>query len=208
MGPKGVQGPKGVRYWYDDPLDDPSQQPAQPSTPSAARTRSERPMLSEPTKPLNRWTSVVAGMYIEICGGSVYITSLYLTTVKDLWFPGQGNADFLMQQLVFACNVRIASKRAERARTAHAAHTRLARTAQLEPSVRRASSATGCPSRASSSTAASAGRATPYSSARCSRSSATAACGSAPPTRSSARLGCCGSSGSCGATARATLTRR
>ena len=74
-------------------------------------------MLSdEAAKPLNRWTSVVAGMYIEICGGSVYITSLYLTTVKDLWFPGQGNADFLMQQLVFACNVR-------RASNAHAACT-------------------------------------------------------------------------------------
>jgi len=54
---------------------------------------------------LNRWTPLVAGMYLEICGGSVYITSLYLTTVKDLWFPLQDNADQMMQQLVFASNL-------------------------------------------------------------------------------------------------------
>ena len=26
---------------------------------------------------VNRWTPLVAGMYLELCGGSVYITSLY-----------------------------------------------------------------------------------------------------------------------------------
>ena len=55
--------------------------------------------------PVNRWVPLVVGMYLEICGGSVYITSLYLTTVKDLWFPDNGDADMMMQQLVFASNL-------------------------------------------------------------------------------------------------------
>ena len=34
----------------------------------------------------------------QVCGGSVYITSLYLTQLKDLWYTHTGNADFLMEQ--------------------------------------------------------------------------------------------------------------
>ena len=37
--------------------------------------------------------------------GSVYITSLYLATVKGLWFPSRGDANLLMQQLVYASNL-------------------------------------------------------------------------------------------------------
>ena len=37
--------------------------------------------------------------------GSVYITSLYLATVKGLWFPLCGDANLLMQQLVYASNL-------------------------------------------------------------------------------------------------------
>ena len=35
---------------------------------------------------------------VQLCGGSIYITSLYLTELKDIWYPDQSNSDFLMQQ--------------------------------------------------------------------------------------------------------------
>ena len=54
---------------------------------------------------VNRWTPLVAGMYLELCGGSVYITSLYLATVKGLWFASRADATLLMQQLVYASNL-------------------------------------------------------------------------------------------------------
>ena len=54
---------------------------------------------------VNRWTPLVAGMYLELCGGSVYITSLYLATVKELWFASRADATLLMQQLVYASNL-------------------------------------------------------------------------------------------------------
>lgn len=52
----------------------------------------------------SRWVPVFAGMMVELCGGSIYIPSLYTTDLKNRFFGGSsGQAS--IETLVFACNL-------------------------------------------------------------------------------------------------------
>lgn len=52
----------------------------------------------------SRWVPVIGGMMLQICGGSIYITSLYSSDLKGRFFAGaEGQAQ--IEQLVFACNL-------------------------------------------------------------------------------------------------------
>ena len=49
----------------------------------------------------NRFLVLVASMVLELCGGSIYVTSLYKIEMRDRW--GLSAAD--MDQIIFACNL-------------------------------------------------------------------------------------------------------
>ena len=49
----------------------------------------------------NRFLVLVASMVLELCGGSIYVTSLYKIEMRDRW--GVSASD--MDQLIFACNL-------------------------------------------------------------------------------------------------------
>lgn len=52
----------------------------------------------------SRWVPVLAAMMLQICGGSIYITGLYTTDLKNRFFTG-GGGQSLVESLVFACNM-------------------------------------------------------------------------------------------------------
>lgn len=59
---------------------------------------------SESTLANTRWIPVLAGMMLQVCGGTIYVTSLYTTDLKERFFAGpSGQAS--VEQLVFACNL-------------------------------------------------------------------------------------------------------
>lgn len=53
----------------------------------------------------NRFLVLVCGMALEMCGGSIYIVSLYLPELEALFFPGDRQALSKAESLVFACNL-------------------------------------------------------------------------------------------------------
>lgn len=55
--------------------------------------------------PTSRWSVLVASMLLELCGGSVYITNLYLAALRPRLFPGAADGEALMEYLVFASNL-------------------------------------------------------------------------------------------------------
>ena len=47
--------------------------------------------------PTSRWSVLVASMLLELCGGSVYITNLYLAALRPRLFPGAADGEALME---------------------------------------------------------------------------------------------------------------
>eukprot|EP00405_Crypthecodinium_cohnii_P012565 CAMPEP_0206442562 /NCGR_PEP_ID=MMETSP0324_2-20121206/13890_1 /ASSEMBLY_ACC=CAM_ASM_000836 /TAXON_ID=2866 /ORGANISM="Crypthecodinium cohnii, Strain Seligo" /LENGTH=566 /DNA_ID=CAMNT_0053910417 /DNA_START=39 /DNA_END=1738 /DNA_ORIENTATION=- len=52
----------------------------------------------------SRWVVLFGGMLLELCGGSIYITGLYSSDLRNRFFPGDGGQEQI-EQLVFACNL-------------------------------------------------------------------------------------------------------
>lgn len=52
----------------------------------------------------SRWVPVFAGMMVELCGGSIYIPSLYTSDLKSRFFGGPAGQSSI-ETLVFACNL-------------------------------------------------------------------------------------------------------
>jgi len=60
--------------------------------------------VSSPSWDSSRWLPVVAGMMLQICGGSIYITGLYTNDLKARFFQtSKGQSQ--IEDLVFACNL-------------------------------------------------------------------------------------------------------
>jgi len=60
--------------------------------------------MRRPSFPHSRWSVLVCAMYLELCGGSVYITNLYLGSLRPLFFTSS-DGEALMEYLVFASNL-------------------------------------------------------------------------------------------------------
>ena len=54
---------------------------------------------------VSRFRVLTAGLLLELCGGSIYIVSLYLHQVQVIWFPNDDNSLEKVESLAFACNL-------------------------------------------------------------------------------------------------------
>ena len=54
---------------------------------------------------ISRFHVLAAGLMLELCGGSIYIVSLYLHDVATIWFPGDPHALDKVESLAFMCNL-------------------------------------------------------------------------------------------------------
>ena len=54
---------------------------------------------------LSRFRVLAAGLVLELCGGSIYIVSLYLHEVQAKWFPSDTHSLDKVESLAFACNL-------------------------------------------------------------------------------------------------------
>ena len=63
-------------------------------------------MERDPSPPKeSRFRVLAAGLLLELCGGSVYIISLYIHQVQVAWFPNDPDSLSKVESLAFACNL-------------------------------------------------------------------------------------------------------
>ena len=63
------------------------------------------PTREEGRRRISRFRVLAAGLILELCGGSIYIVSLYLHQLETLWFPGDPLSLEKAESLAFACNL-------------------------------------------------------------------------------------------------------
>ena len=54
---------------------------------------------------VSRFRVLAAGFMLEMCGGSIYIISLYLHELEKLWFPDDPHSLTKIESLVFMSNL-------------------------------------------------------------------------------------------------------
>jgi hypothetical protein len=54
---------------------------------------------------VSRWRVLVAGLFCEICGGSIYIVSLYSAQFQRLWYPNDPDGLRKIESMIFAANL-------------------------------------------------------------------------------------------------------